>query len=100
MSGNVVISPNIKRVSERIDTFGNVINPATKQVIIPNVVETVSQEDMKPKTVAQSVVPHIQSNPLSIQQQIDEAKANLIKLEELKKLKIEEMKAQLALLES
>lgn len=92
---NVVISPNIKRVTERIDTSGNVINPATKQVIVQNVVETVSQEDMQPKAVP-SV---ISSNPLSIQQQIDEAKANLLKLEELKKLKIEEMKTQLALLE-
>lgn len=97
---NVVISPNIKRVSERIDTQGNVINPATKQVIIPNVVETVNQEDMQPKPVAQPIQQSVvSSSPLSIQQQIDEAKANLLKLEELKKLKIAEMKAQLELLE-
>lgn len=97
MSSNVVISPNIKRVTERIDTSGNVINPATKQIIIPNIVETVSPEDMVPKAITQPVV---SSNPLSIQQQIDEAKANLLKLEELKKLKIAEMKAQLELLEA
>ena len=97
MSSNVVISPNIKRVTERIDTSGNVINPATKQIIIPNIVETLSPEDMVPKEITQPVV---SSNPLSIQQQIDEAKANLLKLEELKKLKIAEMKAQLELLEA
>lgn len=97
MSGNIVISPNIKRVTERIDTSGNVINPATKQVIIPNIVETVSPEDMIPKPLP--VVGASTASPLSIQQQIDEAKANLLKLEELKKLKIAEMKAQLELLE-
>ena len=96
--GGVIISPNIKRQSERIDTFGNVINPATKQVIIPNVVETVSQEDMIPKLLP--VVGASTASPLTIQQQIDEAKANLLKLEELKKLKIAEMKAQLELLEA
>lgn len=94
---NVIISPNIKRVSERIDPSGNVINPVTKQVVIPNTPEYIpTVEDMTPKTVVQPVV---SSSPLSIQQQIDEAKENLLKLEELKKLKIEEMKAQLALLE-
>lgn len=33
--GGVIISPNIKRVSERIDPAGNVINPRTKQIIQP-----------------------------------------------------------------
>jgi hypothetical protein len=96
---NIVMSPNIKKVSERIDTKGNVINPVTKQVIVPNVIEEINQEDMTPKVVTpQPVIPS--SSPLSIQQQIDEAKANLVKLEELKKLKIAEMRAQLELLES
>lgn len=94
---NVILSQNIKRVSERIDPSGNVINPVTKQVVIPNTPEYIpTVEDMTPKTVAQP----ISSSPLSIQQQIDEAKANLLKLEELKKLKIAEMKAQLELLEA
>lgn len=33
--GNVVISPNIKRQSERIDPAGNIINSKTKEVIKP-----------------------------------------------------------------
>jgi len=31
--GRVVISPNIKKVSERIDPDGNIINARTKEVI-------------------------------------------------------------------
>ena len=46
---NVIISPSIKRVSERIDTSGNIINARTKEIIKPNTIETVSPEDMKPK---------------------------------------------------
>lgn len=93
----VVISPNIKRTSERIDPAGNIINPRTKQVIAP-----VQPEYVAPPEAPQAPVAYVptQNNPLSIQEQIDEAKANLAKLEELKKLKIAEMKAQLELLES
>lgn len=29
----VVVSPNIKKVSERVDSNGNIIDPRTKQVI-------------------------------------------------------------------
>lgn len=46
---NTIISNNIKRISERIDTSGNVIDPRTKQIIKPNVIEVVSQQDMIPK---------------------------------------------------
>lgn len=47
--GNVVLSPNIRKTSVRINPNGDVIDAKTKQVIEPNVVETVSPEDMKPK---------------------------------------------------
>lgn len=30
---NTIISPNIKKESERIDPAGNIINPKTKQII-------------------------------------------------------------------
>lgn len=46
---NIEISPNIKIKRERIDTFGNVINPHTRQIITPNIEEKVSPEDMIPK---------------------------------------------------
>ncbi len=91
---NVVISPNIKRTRERIDPAGNIINPANKQILQP-VQEYIAPPEA-PQAPTAIVTP--QSNPLSIQQQIDEAKANLTKLEELKKLKIAEMEAQLELL--
>lgn len=85
----------------RIDPAGNVINPRTKQIVEPVVEEyvpPVAPVEQNFNSVAH-VIPQV-TNPLSIQQQIDEAKANLLKLEELKKLKIAEMKAQLELLEA
>jgi len=33
--GNVKISPSIKKESVRIDTFGNIINPSTKEILVP-----------------------------------------------------------------
>ncbi len=95
--GNVYIDPNVRRISERIDPDGNIINPQTKQIIEP-----VIQEYREP-VVAPQVLPEAQNAPitssLSIQEQIDQAKQNLLKLEELKKLKIAQMKAELELLE-
>lgn len=93
---NVVVSPNIKRTSERIDPAGNVINPRTRQIVQP-----VEQPYIPPPEAPQAPTPIVipQSSPLTIQQQIDEAKANLEKLQELKKLKIAQMKAELELLE-
>ena len=48
-----IISPNIKKTSERIDTAGNVINPKTKEIIqknepefIPPIIQT-KEEDIK-----------------------------------------------------
>jgi len=32
-SNKVVISPNIQKVSERVDMYGNVIDPRTKEII-------------------------------------------------------------------
>lgn len=93
---NVVISPNIKRTSVRIDPAGNVIDPRTKQIIQPVEPEYVSP--VKDATVVQTPQ-YVPSEPLSIQQQIDEAKANLARLEELKKEQIALMKKQLAELE-
>lgn len=34
--GGVVLAPRMKKVSEMIDQFGNVIDPVTKQVIRRN----------------------------------------------------------------
>lgn len=91
--GGVIISNDIKKTSARIDPSGNVIDARTKQVIEP-----VQTEYVPPAEPIQNAPQAPTANGLSIQQQIDEAKANLLKLEELKKLKIAEMEAQLELL--
>jgi len=78
-----IISPNIKKVSERIDTSGNVIDPRTKQVVIPNVVEVINPEDMIPKVVSQETIPEVKSTS-----KIDEMISK--KIEEIINKKIEE----------
>jgi hypothetical protein len=93
---NTFISANLKRTSERIDPSGNVIDPRTKQIVQP-----IAEEYVAPPEAPQAPTPTVntQSGTLSIQEQIDEAKAKLAQLEELKKLKIQQMKAELELLE-
>lgn len=95
--GNVIISPNIKKQSDRIDPQGNIIDKRTKQIIEPITPEYVPpvQQEYTPPQATKSPT----TSSLSIQEQIDEAKNNLLKLEELKKLKIAQMKAELELLE-
>lgn len=95
--GNVIISPNIKKQSDRIDPQGNIIDKRTKQIIEPITPEYVPpvQQEYTPPQATKSPT----TSSLSIQEQIDEAKKNLAKLEELKKLKIAQMKAELELLE-
>lgn len=94
---NVIIDPNIKKVSERINPNGDVINPKTKEIITPNLPEYV--EPVQTLATVPQPVPQPVSTTLSIQQQIEEAKKNLAQLEELKKLKIAQMKAEIELLE-
>lgn len=95
--GNVVISPNIKRTRDMIDPSGNIINPRNKQIIRPVEAEFVPPVQAVEATYIAPQAPT--ANAMSIQEQIDEAKANLAKLEELKKLKIAQMKAEIELLE-
>lgn len=98
--GNVYIDPNLRKESNRIDPDGNIINPRTKQVIQPVIEEYVEPTEViseAPKTLPQPLQAPITSS-LSIQEQIDQAKENLAKLQELKKLKIAQMEAELELL--
>jgi hypothetical protein len=114
MTTKVVLSPNVKKTSVRLDREGNNINPSTKQIItpletefvpptvIPNQTETptstaLTDPPFVPK-VDMSLTP-VQIDPMSIQTQIEQVKQNLKKLEELKKLKIKELKKQVELLE-
>lgn len=95
--GNVYIDPNLRKESNRIDPDGNIINPRTKQIIQP-----IIQDYQEPENVVINQAPQKQeapiSNSLTIQEQIDQAKENLAKLQELKKLKIAQMEAELELL--
>lgn len=103
--GNVVISPDIQKTSERINTNGDIINPRTKVVIKPNAPEYIPT----PEEIAKAIAPKApesptsnvneKSSPMDIQAQIEQAKANLAHLEDLKKQKIEEMKKELKALE-
>lgn len=102
----VLISPNLKKQSDRIDPMGNIIDKRTKQILEPVTTDDVTPQEIKnamqnvrqdmPQNVTESLV----TNPLSIQAQIDEAEKKLAELKEKKKAQIEEMKKQLAILES
>jgi hypothetical protein len=98
----VVISPNIVKTSERIDMNGNVINPRTKEVIVPKESDIVYIPPPTPLPDAPQA-PTTQASPnsgaLSILDQIKQAQENLKALEELKQLKIAEKKAELDLLQ-
>lgn len=100
----VLISPNLKKQSDRIDPMGNIIDKRTKQILEPVTIDDVTPQDIKNamQNVGQDM-PQTESfvtNPLSIQEEIDETKKRLALLEEKKKAQIEEMKKQLAILES
>lgn len=116
--GGVAISANLKKESAQINHNGDEVIPFTKIVkkkketeYIPTPEEIAratgkqSQpvdppEGPKQDTPKESVMQPIQtSDPMSIQSQIEAVKADLAKLEELKKLKIAEMKKQLEILE-
>lgn len=95
---NTFISPNLKRTSERIDPSGNIINPRTKQVIQqtePEYIPPTAVPVQTPYNAPQAPT----ANAISVIDQIRLAKENLAQLEELKKLKIAEKKAELELLE-
>lgn len=101
--GQTFISPNPVKTTERIDSNGNVINPKTKQIITP--VETVyipptpPPEPTPEPTGCPVTVVETKGDGLSVLEQIEQAKAHLQSLEELKRLKIEEKKKELELLQ-
>lgn len=102
----VIISPNLKKQSDRIDPMGNIIDKRTKQILEPVTTDDVTPQEIKNamqnagRDMPQNVTESLVTNPLSIQEEIDETKKKLALLEEKKKAQIEEMKKQLAILES
>lgn len=100
----VILSPNIKKTSERIDFDGNVVDPRTKQILVPKEVESVLPPSISSEAPVEAVkTSTTQTSPnagaMSILDQIAEAKKNLENLEELKKLQIQQKKAELELLQ-
>ncbi len=92
--GNVVISPNIKKESVRIDPQGNIIDPRTKQVkdLGINEIEVVTPQDMIPK-----VVTHETPTEIPKTSKMDEMINKLVekKVEEMVAKKVEEALSKL-----
>ena len=82
--GGTFISPNIRKVSERINPNGDVINARTKQIIKP-----VEQEFMPPSTVQMPEIPIANK----VGSKIDEMINNLVekKVEEIVAKKVSEV---------
>jgi len=100
----VVLSPNIKKTSERINIKGDVIDPRTKQVIVPNEVEAPpppTPPAPPPQPVEPPVTPEVvKDDGLGVLDEIQATKKRLAELEELKRLKIKEKEAELELLKN
>lgn len=106
MATKVVIAARPVKTSDRIDRDGNIINPATKQVIIPKeadyippVAQPIAETPQPISPPTAQPAPINQTSPMDIVSQIQQAKDNLKKLDELRKLKIKELKKQAELLE-
>jgi methyl coenzyme M reductase subunit C-like uncharacterized protein (methanogenesis marker protein 7) len=108
MSTKVVLAARPIKTSETIDRGGNIIDARTKQIIQPkeaDYIHPVAQpQEIEPQAPVQAtlmppqapIMPQVDA--LSVQAQIDAVKDNLRKLEELKALKIQEMKETIKLL--
>ena len=102
------ISPNLKKVSERIDPQGNVIDPRTKQIIQKNNqeytptpeelarVDTTTQPDPVPQATESPTVKATSERTLkTIKEEIAATEANLAILKIEKEQKAEEMRKEL-----
>lgn len=86
---NTIISPNIKKVSDRLDKSGNIIDPRTKQVI-----EQVEKYVPPEPQIAQTpTAPSVFFIPPTLS--LKEIKQALKTLEEMKEKKVAELKAEL-----
>jgi len=93
-----VISPNIRKESVRIDPDGNVINARTKQVIEPVTPEYVAPP-VTPPEAQNAPVAVVSYETVDIQSLIIQAENEVVRLKELKRQKIADMKKQLEDLE-
>lgn len=92
---NVIISPNINKVSERLDKNGNVIDPRTKQVIAPKeqVVYSAPAQSISQNVPQSPTAPSVFFIPPTLS--LKEIKQALKTLEEMKEKKVAELKAEL-----
>ena len=99
--GGVIIDPNLKKQSVRIDTNGNVIDPRTKQIIQeaqPEFVPPVEAVGFpQPETSSAAVQ---QYNTCSIKEQIIQTEKHLADLKVQRKEEIAKLKAELEELEN
>jgi len=95
MTGKTIISPNPVKTSERLDFNGNIIDPRTRQIIVPKEEETLTQAPppQPPDKPVTSSAP--QDDPIDIQTAIQQAEAKVTELKEAKKKKIKEMEEEL-----
>lgn len=100
--GNTFIASgrNLIKTSERIDTFGNVIDPRTKQILTPVEKPYVPTAAELSRIVTPQVISTSNASPMDIQAQIEQAEKVVVALKEVKRLKIAEMRAQLEALEA
>ncbi len=103
MATKVILAAKPIKTSETIDRGGNIIDARTKQIIQPKEADYIPPVAEPQEPVQATVMPPQapimpQVDALSVQAQIDAVKDNLRKLEELKALKIQEMKETIKLL--
>jgi hypothetical protein len=94
MEKKTFISDNPIKTSERLDFNGNIINPITKQVIVPNEPDFVPPPNPQssPEAIIEPTKAEIpKDDAISIQKEIEQTEANLARLKEAKRSKIEEM---------
>jgi len=96
----VILSPNIKKESVRIDSQGNVIDPKTKQIIKPNVPDYIPTKEEIEGLAKKQTVPQETKTNLSITEQIAEAEKRLADLKLQKQQEIARMKEELKKLEA
>lgn len=87
---NTLISPNIKKTTERLDKNGNIINPQTKQVIEQVERYTPPVETPVPQA---PTAPSVFFIPPTLS--LKEIKQAIKTLEEMKEKKVAELKAEL-----
>ena len=102
---SVVISPNIRKESVRLNINGDIIDPHTKQVIKPNApdyIPTRQEIEAQINAPVEEVFRPISTpeTKLTISQQIEEAKKHLADLELQKQDEIKRKRAELAELEA